>query len=164
MSGLSIGSATRPDGPNLRRAVVELQEHERRLSPTRLPGKEIGDAYLKWIRRRVANDGIVLIAESDDTFAGFASGWIEEERNLVETADSNRFGYVSDICVTPEYRGRRIAQRLLDALALHFRRADVARMRIAALAANEHARVSYERSGFAEYEIIYEKLIGAQRA
>ena len=53
--------------------------------------------------------GAVLIAEIDGAFAGFVAGWIEEETHICETPHSNRFGYVSDICVLPDYRGRRVA-------------------------------------------------------
>jgi hypothetical protein len=54
----------------------------------------------------------VLVAEVAGKFAGFAAGWIVEEENLAETADSNRAGYVSDICVMPAYRGHRVAGEL----------------------------------------------------
>jgi len=43
------------DLPDLRRAMVELQEHERRLdATTRLPGEQIADAYLARLRQEVA--------------------------------------------------------------------------------------------------------------
>jgi ribosomal protein S18 acetylase RimI-like enzyme len=59
----------------------------------------------------------VLIAETQGIFVGFAAGWVEQDDNIAETADSNRFGYISDICVMPAYRGQRIALRLLDKTA-----------------------------------------------
>jgi ribosomal protein S18 acetylase RimI-like enzyme len=70
-----------------------------------------------------------------------------------------RFGYVSDICVLPIYRGRRIAARLLEALESRLREAGVTRVRLSTLAANRAAQASYERSGYAQYEIVYEKLL-----
>jgi hypothetical protein len=60
----------------LGRAIIELQDHERKLHPTRLPGKVVADA----------------------------DGWIEEQANLGKTPDSIRFGYISDICVMSGYR------------------------------------------------------------
>jgi ribosomal protein S18 acetylase RimI-like enzyme len=106
---------------------------------------------------RAAGRGAVLIAELDGLFAGFVAGWIEEENHIEETPDSNRFGYVSDICVLSTYRGRRVASRLLAAMERRLRAEGVTRVRLFTLAANRAARASYERSGYAAYEIVYEK-------
>jgi ribosomal protein S18 acetylase RimI-like enzyme len=157
MDGLAIRAAIPSDGPQLRRAVVELQDHESRLHPSRLPGEQIADAYLTWMQGRAARHGAVLIAEFDGAFAGFVAGWIEEESHICETPESNRFGYISDICVLSLYRGRRIASRLLDAVERRLRGEGVTRVRLFTLAANRAARASYERSGYAAYEVVYEK-------
>jgi len=60
------------DLPNLRLAMVELQEHERRLdATTRLPGEQIADAYLARLRQEVAEKrGAILIAEPGLPSAG----------------------------------------------------------------------------------------------
>jgi ribosomal protein S18 acetylase RimI-like enzyme len=157
MDGLTIRAAAPSDRPQLRWAVIELQDHESRLHPSRLPGDQIADAYLDWLQKRAADGGAVLIAEIDGSFAGFVAGWIEEETHICDTPDSNRFGYVSDICVLPDYRGRRVAARLLDALERRLRDEGVTRVRLYTLAANGPARASYERSGYAPYEVVYEK-------
>jgi hypothetical protein len=98
-----IRSATASDRLFLRQAVIELQEHERQLHPTRLLGEQIADKYLDWILGQVGESGAVLVAEFHGVSVGFASGWIERTQNLPETADSNYFGYISDICVLPSY-------------------------------------------------------------
>ena len=118
MSDVVIRPAMPADLPNLRLAMVELQEHERRLhSTTRLPGEQIADAYLARLQQEVAEKrGAIFIAERNGVFAGFAVGWIIERDHIPESADSNRFGYLSDICVMPAYRRQPIAQRLLVAL------------------------------------------------
>jgi ribosomal protein S18 acetylase RimI-like enzyme len=154
---VTIRAASVSDRPQLRRAVIELQDHESCLHPSRLPGDQIADAYLDWMQKRAAEHGAVLIAEIDGAFAGFVAGWIEEESHICETPDYNRFGYVSDICVLPAFRGRRIASQLLDAVELRLRGEGVTRVRLFTLAANCAARASYERSGYAAYEVVYEK-------
>jgi GNAT superfamily N-acetyltransferase len=156
---LKIRIAIPSDEPMLRRAVVVLQDAEHDLHPTRLPGEAIADAYLAWMMRRAAESGAVVVAEVDGASAGFASGWVEEENAIAETPDSNRYGLVSDVCVLPDFRGRRIAARLIDDLSERLYRAGVSRLRIGALAANIPARMAYERAGFAPYEVIYEKVI-----
>jgi ribosomal protein S18 acetylase RimI-like enzyme len=164
MDGLTIRSATLSDRPRLRAAVVELQDHESRLHPTRLRGDQIADAYLAWMAKRAGEHGAVLIAEIEGAFAGFVAGWIEEESHIEETPDSNRFGYVSDICVLPAHRGQRIASRLLEAMEHRLCGEGVTRIRLFTLAGNRAARASYERSGYAAYEVVYEKSFRPLRA
>lgn len=159
---LIIRPATPDDRPHLRRAIVELQDYERLRHPTRLPGEQVADVYLDWMVRQAEANGIVLVAERDDSFIGFVAGWIEQTDNIGETADSNRFGYISDLCVMPAFRGQQIAAQLLDGIEQYFRRIDVIRLRINALAVNRSAWTSYERAGFLPYEILYEKVIGGE--
>ena len=99
MSDVVIRPAMPADLPDLRLALVELQEHERRLhSTTRLPGEQIADAYLARLQQEVAEKrGAIFIAERNGVFAGFAVGWIIERDHIPESADSNRFGYLSGI-------------------------------------------------------------------
>jgi ribosomal protein S18 acetylase RimI-like enzyme len=115
-----------------------------------------------WLRQQVAHDGFVLIAEVGGTFAGFVAGWVAEEANLTETTDSNRVGYVSDICVMPAYRGQHIAADLLVAIERHLTESGISRMRLASLAANASAQTAYRRAGYAPYEIIFERCIGGR--
>jgi ribosomal protein S18 acetylase RimI-like enzyme len=154
---VTIRDADPMDQAQLKRAVVEIQEYERKLHSTRLPGEQIADAYLAWIENQIGEDGALLVAEIDRCFVGFVAGWIERSEVIVETPDSSRFGYISDICVMPDYRGQRIASRLLACIEERLGRAGTTRIRVCSLAANESARASYERAGFEPYEITYEK-------
>jgi hypothetical protein len=61
MDGLIIRPATLQDQPQLRQAVIEIQEHERRLHSTRLPGEQVADAYLRWLQQKAAETGAVLM-------------------------------------------------------------------------------------------------------
>ena len=154
-----IRPAAPADRPNLRQAIIELQEYERLRHDTRRPGAQIADAYLDWIERQAEANGVVLVAEYPDSFLGFVAGWIERTDNIAETADSNSFGYISDICVMPDFRGKRIAAKLLDGIEQYFRRQGVRRLRVGALAVNASAQTSYEHAGFHPYEILYEKVL-----
>ena len=120
--------------------------------------EHVADAYLDWMLRMAETKGAVLVAESNGTFVGFVAGWIEESENIGETADSNRVGYISDICVMPEFRGRRVATHLLNSIEQYLGRGGVGRLRINSLAANKSARASYER-----FAISSRRLISARR-
>jgi ribosomal protein S18 acetylase RimI-like enzyme len=156
-----IRSARPDDVADLRRAVVELQEYERGLHTSRLPGEQIADAYLAWLQQQAAKTGAVLVAELAGKFAGFAAGWIVEDDSIAETPDSNCAGYISDICVMPAYRGQRIAGELLSAIERHLAGAGITRVRIASLAANTSAQAAYQQAGYEPYEIVYEKRLGS---
>ena len=156
---VTIRDAGAIDRGQLRRAIVELQEYEGTLQKTRLPGEQIADAYLAWIENQIGEGGALLIAEIDRRFVGFVAGWIEHSDTMTETPDSNRFGYISDVCVMPDYRGQRIASLLLSAIEKRLSRTGITRIRICSLAANASARASYERAGFESYEITYEKSV-----
>jgi GNAT superfamily N-acetyltransferase len=128
MSNVVVRLAMPGDLPDLRSAMVELQEHERRLAATRLPGEQIADPYLARLQREAAEKrGAILVVESDGVFAGFAAGWIIERDHIPETKASNRFGYLSDICIMPAFRGKRIAHQLMAAMERHFASAGVTR-------------------------------------
>jgi hypothetical protein len=58
MDGLAARAAEPADDPQLRRAFVELQDNERRLHPSRLPGEQVADAYLAWMQARAAQHGL----------------------------------------------------------------------------------------------------------
>ncbi len=154
---IRIRQAGLADRAALRAAIIELQEFERRLSDTRRPGEAIADAYLAWMQAEAANGGTILIAEVDGTFVGFVACQLRQVEYIAEMPDSNRFGYISDICVLPAWRGRRIARLLLEAAEHHLAPLGVTRLRINALAHNASACSSYEHAGFVAYEVTYEK-------
>lgn len=156
-----IRPAQAADRDNLRQAIVELQEHERGLHASRLPGEQIADAYLSWLENQTSENGALLVAKIEGQFAGFVAGWIEEGNAIAETPDSNRFAYVSDIFVAIPYRGRGVSRRLLDGIERRLLRPGITRLRLAALAANTSASRAYQRAGFSTYEIIYEKDIAS---
>jgi GNAT superfamily N-acetyltransferase len=161
MSDITIRSATDMDHAQLLAAIADEQDYERALHDTRKPGSEIAGPYLAHLRARVArNRGLLLVAERDRVFAGYTAGWIENEDNVAETADSNCFGYIADTYVVPELRGRGVAAALIAAAESHLLATGTGRMRIRVLADNASALRAYEKSGFVPYEIVLEKRLG----
>jgi ribosomal protein S18 acetylase RimI-like enzyme len=142
---------------------VDLQEHERALHDTRLPGLPSTRDYLAMLWDVLAeNQGAMLIAETaHGERVGLVAGHIVDQPWPMETRDSTRYGYVSDIFIKPEARGSGLAKVLLDAIAAHLRHADptLSRLRVNVLAVNRIACRAYERAGFTPYEITYERLL-----
>jgi GNAT superfamily N-acetyltransferase len=142
---------------------VDLQEHERAIHDTRLPGLPHTRDYLAMLWEDLAEGhGIMLIAETPQgERLGLVAGHIVDVPWPMETRESTRYGYVSDIFVRPEARGSGLAQALLDAIAARLRAADptLTRLRVNVLAVNRIACRSYEKAGFTPYEVMYERLI-----
>ncbi|MDY0884834.1 GNAT family N-acetyltransferase [Dongia soli] len=160
MPAITMRPAIATDHENLRVALVALQEYERLLHDTRLPAETFVDRYLRWMLQQVSEqNGLCLIAEADNAFAGFVAGWIERMEWMVETADSTVYGYISDIFVLPDWRGQRVATRLLDAAAAHMRDRGMARLRIGLLSNNVAAIAAYRYAGFQPYEMTMEKAL-----
>ena len=141
-----------------------LQEHERALHDTRVPGLPHSRDYLAMLLDVLAEKhGAMLVAENaaGERF-GLVAGYIADEPWPMETRDSTRHGYVSDIFIRPEARGAGLAKILLDAIAAHLHRADPdpTRLRINVLAVNRTARRAYEKAGFTPFEVTYERRLG----
>jgi ribosomal protein S18 acetylase RimI-like enzyme len=150
------------DHPEILRGMHDLQDHERALHPSRRPAAAVAEAYLTRLLQRVAErSGALFVAESADAAIGFIACYVKDTESLIETAAFSRYGYVSDLHVAAEWRGRGVAQRLLAAAEDHLARHGVARLRIGVLAANISAQRAYARYGFAPYENELEKPIAS---
>ena len=139
-------------------AEIDMQEYERTLHDTRLPGAAVMDAYFDRLQQDIAEQsGTILIAEEAGRFLGLVACVVEQDDMVQETADSNVHGYITDIYVVPERRGSGLAQALLQVAEAHLSTTGVSRVRINVLAANARARRAYEKHGFEPYEVMYEK-------
>jgi molybdenum cofactor cytidylyltransferase len=162
IEAFSVRDAGPQDRAAIVAAIVALQNAERKLSDTRLLGEEVADTYYDLLVEQARADGAMLVAEVGGAFAGFVVGWIEQTDEICETPDSNRFGYISDICVFEPFRGRGAAAVLLRALEGRLAQHGVRRLRLNFLAGNRSAGIAYERAGYAPYQLLYEKRLGTQ--
>ncbi len=141
--------------------LVGIQEHERALHDTRVPGGPATEAYVGELLADVAaKSGAIFVAGRASTLVGVVAGYVVDDPTVNETPDSCLYGYCSDIYVAPSERGSGLARRLLDILEQHLAaQAPIRRFRITALAANRMACRAYEKAGFTPYEVMYERLI-----
>jgi len=158
MAGAVIRPYRETDRAAVIAAEIDMQEYERTLHDTRLPGAGVMDAYLDRLLQEVAaQSGALLVAEENSRLVGLVACTVVEDDAVQETADSNVHGYVNDIYVVPERRGSGLAQALLRAAEDHLASTGITRVRINVLAANAMARRAYEKHGFKPYEVMYEK-------
>jgi len=160
MAALSIvlRDATPEDRQFLLDAIAALNDHERALHDTRLPGAEIAEVYFNKIHGKIAtNHGCIVVAFDGDRRVGYMACRIEDDDAVAETADSNLFGYISDVFVVADMRGRDIAAILVAEAERRVRPHGVSRLRLGSLANNAQAIRAYRKAGFADYEVVLEK-------
>jgi len=161
MGAINIRSYKPSDRPAVLQALIELQNFEVPLHDTRLPGETTMQAYLeRMLRDLEEGEGTVFVAELEGEFVGFVGCLVVEDDVVQETPDSRRYGYVKDIFVSDRHRGRGIAQQLLQTAEQYLAKTGATRLRLNVLANNMKARRAYERYGFVQYEVLYEKRIG----
>jgi ribosomal protein S18 acetylase RimI-like enzyme len=164
MAGFVIRPYREADHAAVVAAEIDLQDYERTLHDTRLPGAAVMETYLDRLQQLVAaQSGAILIAEDGSRFLGLVACVVARDDAVQETADSNVHGYITDIYVVPDRRGSGLAQALLQAAEDHLAPTGVSRVRINVLAANAMARRAYEKHGFEPYEVMYEKRLAPRR-
>src|SRR5262245_49551205 len=91
--------------------LTGIQEHERALHDTRVPGGASTEAYLnELLADLAAKSGGMFVAEGAGKPVGVVAGYIVDDPSVNETEDSNLYAYCSDIYVAPEQRGSGLAQ------------------------------------------------------
>jgi ribosomal protein S18 acetylase RimI-like enzyme len=164
MAGFVIRPYRETDRAAVIAAEIDLQEYERTLHDTRLPGGPVMEAYVDRLQQHVAaQSGTILIAEVGGRLLGLVACVVVRDDLVQETPDSNVHGYITDIYVVPDRRRSGLAQVLLQAAEDHLAPTGVSRVRINVLAANAMARRAYEKHGFEPYEVMYEKRLARRR-
>ena len=162
---IRIRPAEAGDHDDLKRGLIALQEYEDALHDSRLDAAASADPYLGWMLRQVAErDGLCLTASLGSDFIGFIAGWVERQDNPAETEDSATFGYISDLCLLPPWRGQGFSRPLLLTMERYFAGKAIRRLRISSLAANEAALAAYRSVGFQPYEVTLEKVLEPGKA
>lgn len=140
--------------------LMALQEHEVALHDTRrVASRDLCEKYFEEIyENALAYNGALLLGCVEGVPAGFICFWIRNDSAIMETDDSNHYGYISDIYVAGEHRGQGFAQQMLQEVERRIANdGSVSRLRICSLAMNSLAVEAYQRAAFKPYEITYEK-------
>ena len=145
------------DAQQLRNCVIGLQEFERKLD-TRMPtGESIADDYLTEMFMQCRQfSGTVFVCEKNDKIAGYIT---VHSQYVSEDIDDGprKFGYISDVFVVDQFRGRGVGKALLQHAENHAKENGVSEMMIGVLASNKQARSLYHAQGFEEFAIKLEK-------
>ncbi len=165
MAKVEIRPARPDDRATLLRFVSGFQDYERGLHPNRRPAAEVTQGYLAEMEREMAaHDGALFMAELDGEAVGYVCCYAGHDDDMMIHEETRPHGYVSDVFVAPEHRGRGVGAALLAAAEDHLAGLGFERVRLSVLAANADARAVYEKRGYRAYDVIYEKPLGGERA
>lgn len=135
--------------------IIDLQEVERKLTETRLPGNKIAEPYFRQLQREIQEkSGVIFVAQAANKVVGFIACWIEHDNNVAETTDSTTFGYISDAWVAAQFRNQGIFKQLNSQAEKYLAGFhEVKLIRIGVLANNIPALMAYQKTGYKPEEI-----------
>ena len=103
-----------------------------------------------------SKNAILLVAENEGKLVGYLLAYIVKEIPIYVI---DKTGYIGDIYVLPEYRGRGIATKLKDAAFLWFSEKGINTASIKTRFVNKNAIKIYKKWGFFEYTVSLRKKI-----
>ncbi|HVV28642.1 MAG TPA: GNAT family N-acetyltransferase [Rhizomicrobium sp.] len=139
------------DEPAILSFIRGLQEHEAAFEPNRRNDPDFAADHWRDAQERCAErHGIMLIAEEE----GRALGWVfahEAHGELFIAEPERRHGFLAEIFVLPEARGKGLGRRLIEGVEAWSRERGHKLVTIAVLAQNARAIRAYQASGYTPY-------------
>ena len=158
--GFTIRDARLPDDkPSLVSFIDSLQHYEHLFEGDRRIDAQVGEEYFEGLLNRVdEHHGRIFVAEADGRPVGWAVFLVD--RHFVYVVEEQRtYGYVAELFVNPEARGRGIGQALIKACENEARSRGLGTMMIGVMAANERAARIYAEAGYGPYHIQLRKFL-----
>ena len=141
--------------------LQSLQDYERALHPGRRPGADVAEFRYKRITDAAENfNGAVLVALEKSEIVGLTAGWMIIDEDQLQDMEHREHGYISVLFVSPEHRGKDIAQKLLISIEQHLVSVGANRLSMNTLARNGPAVTASRAVGFDPFEVKLEKFIG----
>lgn len=103
-------------------------------------------------------DILILIAELENKPVGYALGRIFEQDDIADNG-TGLMGLFDELFVDDTARGFGVGQKLLDEIMMWMKEKEINRVKLHAYSWNNNAKKIYERNGFKEYVVSYEKFI-----
>jgi ribosomal protein S18 acetylase RimI-like enzyme len=160
MAEVFVRSAEEGDRTLLIEMLRRLRDYERVLHPSRRPGFEVAEfQYTRVVDAAKAFGGAIRVAVLDEELVGMIAGWMIIDDDQLQHMEFREHGFISDLFVSPDRRGKDIAQHLLYAMEQHLIVSGARRLSIGALARNGPAIAAYRTFGFEPFEITLEKYL-----
>ena len=161
MTEIVVRAAEDIDKNKIIEMLQSLQDHERALHPGRRPGADVAEfRYKRIIDAAESFDGAVLVAIEKLEIVGLTAGWMIIDEDQLQDMEHREHGYISVLFVSPEHRGKDIAQKLLISIEQHLVSVGANRLSMNTLARNGPAVTASRAVGFEPFEVKLEKFTG----
>eukprot|EP00439_Symbiodinium_sp_Y106_P087557 s1_g93.t1 len=158
MTDIVVRAARPEDHGFLAACMGGLQEAEIEIEANRATVDAAAEPHLTWVLEQVAaKEGAVFVAELDGRPVGCLLCTVDEDSGEYVKQRHRRYGYVNDLYVASNARGKGVADALMGAAEDYFRDKGLTNMRLGVLTENRRARSFYERLGWHSYEQVYRK-------
>ncbi len=155
---VEVRKAKAEDIPILVRMQHGLMEHHLALSKNDANGREqrrlvdnLGAVWGKWVRKWMkSRDGLVLVATADGEIVGYSLNFIKDN---VPVYKLRKIGYVGDLFIRREFRGRGIGSKFKSEAFGWFRKKGMKYASICVHENNREARKLYNEWGFEDFHI-----------
>ena len=139
------------DEPAILSFINALQDYEAAFEPNRRRDPDFAADHWREAQHRCAEKhGQMLIAEEDGKAVGWAFAY-EEQGELFITAPERRHGFLAEIYVLPEVRGKGVGTALIEACESWSRGRGHKLLTINVLSKNGRAIRAYEGAGYEPY-------------
>ena len=142
--GLHIRYARADDIPAMTQLLQQLFAIEKDFTPD--PERQVEGLRLLLEDRKSA---ILFVAEAEGRVVGMCSLLL-----VTSTAEGGRVGWVEDVVIEPDWRGKGIGRLLMTELEAEAQRRKLSRLQLLADRTNEMAIAFYKRMGWAETQLI----------
>lgn len=152
----TIREYTHADVEEIKECIVELQEFERLMDPSRLKGMEVAHEYLEHLLKICKEEkGKIFVVEIEGNIVGMISIYMEDDKKHLRK--SAKFATISDLIVLPEFRGRGIMKELLNKAEEHAAKKGIKTVYAHVVAENNGLIEGFTRNGFRRFEVILRK-------
>ena len=148
------------DKPAIVGFILGMQHFEKAIESNRRVDDDVAEEFYAVITERVfKKHGRILIAESP---AGTAIGWAaayEDESEVYVRPDERIYGYVTELYVAEDMRGRGIGRALIAGCEAWASERGLKVMMIGVLVRNSKAHAVYRGVGFTDYATTLRKYL-----
>lgn len=148
MTEAIIREARPQDLPEIGGLWRELQETSAIFEPRLTPNPQADEWFLSYLMDQFDNAHCAIyVAEANSRVIGYTFGQVLQRPTL----RARECGYVADLCVHAEFRGRGLGRRLYERLRAWFRSRGVEAVEVQVVRANPASQIFWRKMGFSDF-------------